>query len=310
MHEHLARAMYYVNIHLLYASIVGCAAWALTSIHGATPTAKYWVWIVTVLNFIVPAGAMMDSLWAPRLGWAAPLGVAGDLAWRITEGPIAIAAAAVWLIGAVAMVARLAFRLRLEHRESSGVAGREKAQLTPGFVARGILVKFDPQARTPAVNGVIRPRISLPHDIADVLDAQELDAVLLHELRHATRRDNLIRLVHELALCVLWFHPLVWLAGRRLALFRELSCDEWVIEGAHGGALVSALAKLAAPDNTSFLHATVSSHLRDRLALLEAPPRPSDYAAGVLLTVLFASMVAAGVFGTVAHTACCFVLKH
>jgi hypothetical protein len=62
MHEHIARVMYYVDIHLLYASIVGCAAWALTSMRGATATAKYWIWIVAVLNFVVPVGAMIDKV--------------------------------------------------------------------------------------------------------------------------------------------------------------------------------------------------------------------------------------------------------
>src|SRR6266566_4938213 len=33
MHEHITRALYYFDIHLLYASIVGFAAWALT-FHG------------------------------------------------------------------------------------------------------------------------------------------------------------------------------------------------------------------------------------------------------------------------------------
>ena len=32
MHEHITRALYYFDIHLLYASVVGLAAWALTSI--------------------------------------------------------------------------------------------------------------------------------------------------------------------------------------------------------------------------------------------------------------------------------------
>ena len=32
VHEHIARAMYYFSVHLLYASIVGSAAWVLTSI--------------------------------------------------------------------------------------------------------------------------------------------------------------------------------------------------------------------------------------------------------------------------------------
>jgi hypothetical protein len=51
-----------------------------------------------------------------------------------------------------------------------------------------------------------------------------------------------------MALCALWFHPLVWITGSRLALYRELSCDESVIQSGHGRDLVSALAKLANPE--------------------------------------------------------------
>ena len=75
----------------------------------------------------------------------------------------------------------------------------------------------------------------------------------MHELTHARRRDNLISLLYELAACVLWFNPLVWLAGARMSLYRELSCDESVIESAQGRALVSALAKLAVPEKGLFL---------------------------------------------------------
>jgi hypothetical protein len=43
MHEHIMRALYYFDIHLPYASIVGFAAWALTSTLGASATTKYWL---------------------------------------------------------------------------------------------------------------------------------------------------------------------------------------------------------------------------------------------------------------------------
>src|SRR5467141_3211286 len=78
--------MYYFSVHLLYASIVGCAAWVLTSVRGASATTKYWIWIVTVFNFVVPVGAGIDKLWAPHLAWAAPLGANGGPVWDMT-GP-------------------------------------------------------------------------------------------------------------------------------------------------------------------------------------------------------------------------------
>ena len=308
MHEHIARAMYYFSVHLLYASTVGAAAWALTTIRGASATTKYWIWVVTALNFIVPTGAVIDKLWAPHLRWATPLGAIGGPIWNMTQGWTAVVLAVIWIAGALAMLMRLISRIRRERREAEVTAGPKKRAVA-AFVADGIPVSFGNGHPAPAVSGVLYPHISLPLGIDRLLDQRELNAVLLHELAHARRRDNLIRLLYEGALCALWFHPLIWLAGMRMALYRELSCDESVIQSAHGEALVSALAKLAVSEPAPFLQATASSHLSHRLARLAGPIPSTHRAASLLLTSLFAVVIAAGVFGTIAHTACCFLLK-
>jgi beta-lactamase regulating signal transducer with metallopeptidase domain len=307
VHEHIARVMYYFSVHLLFASIVGAAVWVLTSIRSASSTTKYWIWVVTALNFTVPTGALIDKLWAPHLRWATPLGAIGDPIWSMTQGWTAVVLAVIWIAGAFAMFLRLISRIRRE-RESQASVGLSNQYVVSGFIAAGIPVSFDTKHRSPAVCGIFKSCILLPMGIDRLLNQREFDAVLLHELAHARRRDNLIRLLYEVLLCALWFHPLVWLAGARMALYRELSCDESVIQRAHGTELLSALAKLAVPEPALPLQATASSHLSDRLAWLSGQRR-AHRAASLLLTSLFAALLLAGVFGTVAHTACCFVLK-
>ena len=309
MHEHIARTIYYFSVHLLYASIVGSAAWGLTSILRASATTKYWIWIVTAFNFVLPSGALIDKLWAPHLTWARPLSVIGGPVWVMTEGRTAVVLGAIWMTGSFAMLIRLILRLRSECREAQAPAQVSDHAETSHFVADGIPVSFGDGHPSPAVRGVLYPHILLPTGIDRLLDQREFHAVLIHELAHARRRDNLIRLLYEASLCALWFHPLMWLAGARIGLYRELSCDEVVIRRAHGQELVSALAKLAVPEQAGVLQATASSHLKHRLARLAGPPQRTYRAASMLLASLFAAVIAAGIFQTIAHTACCFALK-
>src|SRR5215472_17061198 len=299
--------MYHVAVHLVYASIVGCAAWVLTSIRAASATTKYWIWVVTALNFVVPSGALIDVLWGRHFTSSRPLAAFVGPIRAMTKGGTVVVLAVIWIAVALCMFIRLVSRIRREHREEQ--AHLNHGGITSHFVADGIPVSFGEKHLSPTVRGVLSPRILLPAGIDRLLNRGEIRAVLIHELAHARRRDNLIRLLYEVSLCVLWFHPLIWLAGARTALYRELSCDESDIRRAHGHALVSALAKLAVPEQPGFLQATASSHLSYRLARLSGQER-ANRAATLLLTSLFAAVLAAALFQTIAHTACCFVPKH
>jgi len=303
MPEHIVRAFYYAAIHLMFASIVCVAALALTSFPRGSAATKYWIWTATAVNFFLPVGAILDRLWTAHLSWARPLGIIGGEIHDIRQNAaVSALLGVVWLLGATLMLARFCLRIRAERRGT-----REER---PGFVAYGVPVQFTANGHGPEMAGILRPRISLPEGIGRFLNQAEISAVLIHELTHARRRDNLTRLIYEAGLCVLWFHPLVWLAGSRLALYRELSCDERVIQSGHGEDLVSALTKLANREGVLLLPTTASSFLSHRLArLTAAQPQQTCRAQSTVMTAVFAAVLLAGVFETVAHTACCFLGK-
>ncbi|HXH40287.1 MAG TPA: M56 family metallopeptidase, partial [Thermoanaerobaculia bacterium] len=277
MLEQIASASHSFEIHLLYASIVWLAAWVLTSTRRGTPTMKYWIWVATSLNFVLPLSIVLDGFRATRpslltrLTSMSALNVIGGLGNGISRNaPATAALCAVWLLGTLLMLVRLFLRIHADRRHARAWAGQSDHHPSRGFLTQGVPVRFAGSDQAPAVDGVLRPRISLPEGIDRLLTEQELNAVLIHEVTHAKRGDNLIRLIHEVALCGLWFHPLVWITGSRLALYRELSCDEPVIRSDRGADLISALAKLAGAGDASLLQATASSFIGHRLARLTA----------------------------------------
>ncbi|HET9216113.1 MAG TPA: M56 family metallopeptidase [Terriglobia bacterium] len=81
----------------------------------------------------------------------------------------------------------------------------------------------------PAVFGIVRPVLAWPVDLSERLEDQELEAILLHELTHQRRWDNLTAAVHMVVEAVFWFYPLVWWIGSRLLEEREKACDEAVL---------------------------------------------------------------------------------
>ena len=113
-----------------------CAAWVLTSIRGASATTKYWIWVVTAFNFVIPAGALIDKLWAPHLTWAHPLGAIGGPVWEMTEGRRAVVLAVIWIAGAFAMSMRLISRIRTERRECSSCGPLDRPQRDVQFHGR------------------------------------------------------------------------------------------------------------------------------------------------------------------------------
>ena len=91
-----------------------------------------------------------------------------------------------------------------------------------------VAVGVSQDSDVPLVVGWRRPKILLPVD-CKCWTVEKRRAVLAHELSHVARHDVFWQIVARLACAVYWFHPLAWLAERRMRVERELACDDAVL---------------------------------------------------------------------------------
>ena len=83
--------------------------------------------------------------------------------------------------------------------------------------------------RVPTAIGFARPLVVIPSWTMEELSTVELNAILLHELAHLRRRDDWTNLIQKIVGALLFFHPAVWWIEKKLALEREMACDDMVL---------------------------------------------------------------------------------
>lgn len=151
--------------------------------------------------------------------------------WSLREKLLAI-----WLFGAALVAARLALGSFLVSRMVRSatplhdadwqgplmdVADRLQLPQIPGlFLSNRLPMPF--------ACGLFRAAIVLPAEAGEWTEKRR-QAVLCHELAHLRRKDLAINVLAQCALAIYWFHPLVWVAVRRLRIESERACDDLVL---------------------------------------------------------------------------------
>ncbi|WP_316805097.1 M56 family metallopeptidase [Pedobacter nototheniae] len=82
----------------------------------------------------------------------------------------------------------------------------------------------------PLVIGYLKPIVLFPVALINQLDAEQVEAILIHELSHIRRNDFLLNLIKTAIETILFFNPFVWLAGRFIHIEREHACDDLVLK--------------------------------------------------------------------------------
>lgn len=141
-------------------------------------------------------------------------------------------AALVWVIAAAALILAMGIMYAVTISE-----------LKDAEHLRGCIY-CSPKITTPAVYGILRPRIILP---AACRDSEDLVLIVLHERRHIRRLDNLWRMLAFLTAAVHWFNPAAWLFLKLYLADAELACDE------------SVLSKLPTGEHKRYAHALLNA---------------------------------------------------
>lgn len=147
-------------------------------------------------------------------------------------------AAVVWLDGVVLLslfllIAQYKFKSKMKKRtdilDSKSLALIQELKVLLSIKSE-IPIVINNQINSPCISGIFKPTIYIPEYIIKVCDTPQLSHILLHELVHYKRKDLIYNLLSIIALNIHWYNPLVWLAVKKMKLYRECCCDAFVLE--------------------------------------------------------------------------------
>jgi len=163
---------------------------------------------------------------------------------RLADVPLATAAApsaltalaALWLVGTALLLLRLAVGAAFLARVARRADPLTSPEWTRPLLEAADRLGLDRAPRLlmsgrlpmPYASGLLSPSIVLPDSAAE-WDDRRRRAVLCHELAHLRRLDLVLNALGQLACALWWFHPLVWVAARKLRTESERACDDLVL---------------------------------------------------------------------------------
>lgn len=231
--------------HLWQSTIAAVFALLLTfALKSNMARIRYWVWMAASVKFLFPFSLLMNAGQWVRSLIAAPVarpsiigaieqaaqpfhaaqnfGIASSPASTSHFGWLPALLLSIWLCGALVIIVRWA-------RAWMSILSAVRAA-SPAEIAASVPVLCSPLSLEPGVFGIFRPVLLLPTGILKRLYTDQLNAIVVHEMCHVQRRDNLTFALHMLTQALFWFHPLTWWIGARLIEERERACDEAVLE--------------------------------------------------------------------------------
>ncbi len=177
-----------------------------------------------------------------------------------------------WLFGMVILSARLTGGLwyleRLRHHRACSAPAWESTVVTLATrlgIRRPITLLASSQAKVPMVIGHLKPIILLPVALLSSLPAEQIEAIIAHELAHIRRQDFLTNVLQSFVEILYFYHPAVRWLSSVVREEREKCCDDLAVS-LNGNAIAYAKA---------LAEAERLQHTADPLVMAFAPRRGS-----------------------------------
>ncbi len=84
--------------------------------------------------------------------------------------------------------------------------------------------------KIPQVFGSVKPVLLVPAELISGIPANQVEAIIAHELAHIKRHDFLVNVVQSLVEVLFFYHPAVWWMSNFIRKERENSCDDMAMQ--------------------------------------------------------------------------------
>jgi bla regulator protein blaR1 len=292
--------------------------------------ARFRIWLAASLKFLVPFAPLVaigraigwpsaTTLPQPTLSTALntlnqPFVLPATVATGVRTTPAAAlptptwpdVLTAVWLTGCLVLLAVWTIRwLRVAAIVGASkpltdvaiIARLRRAEAAIG-ITRPLRAVVTAAAIEPGVFGIVRPVLIWPRPLSTQLQGDQIDGVLMHELAHVQRYDNLAAALHLVVETIFWFVPPVWWLERQLLRERELACDRAAVTAggdprsyAEG---ILRTCELYAESPLACVAGVTGSDLKKRIAAIVRGPAPMALGFGLRIVIAAAAAVAIG----------------
>ncbi|HEY1217900.1 MAG TPA: GWxTD domain-containing protein [Bryobacteraceae bacterium] len=243
----LAHALGRALAHFVWQGALLAAALRVALFLGAERSSRWRHLAATACLLVLPL--VFGITLALSLGTGHPIMVLPPAAPRMVFNPVIAQGvpatpvdrlawlAPLWMAGVILFYAfRLAGLVRVDRLRRRGVCAappewqqRLRALSAAVRVSRPVELLESCLAGVPLAIGYWRPVILMPIGVLAGLSAEQVEAILIHELAHIRRADYLVGLAQSVIEGLFFFHPAVWWISAVVRTEREYACDDVVV---------------------------------------------------------------------------------